>query len=178
MTPEAVFVSVLTKLATSASTSALKALHGSLAKTPLFKSAIANVEKDFPNFIVEHSLRIWCESNEFENLLISLKDGKPPLVDSEVIKSYINDGKFYSAENTETYAKAVLASFFKHLETLNYSSTDGTATLAKRQEILHEETRSDLKEAIVPVQNQMVEVNSSINDLKLGSSPWRVGNFA
>ena len=167
MGPEAIFVSVLAKFIASASISALKAMYGSLAKTPAFSSAILSTQKEFQGVEVEASLRKWCESPEFDALTISLKDGTRLVADSEVVASYINNGQFFNDENTEGDAGKILTAFFRHLELAIYSSSEGTAALARREEVLHQETRSELKQALAPVSSQLVEVSSELKTLKV-----------
>ena len=165
-----IITAVLTKLATSLSSSAVKTVYGSLTRSPSFERAILNVQSDFPELVVEPSLNKWCENIAFNNILNSFKEGNRPPVEADIVSSYIEVGEFYAAENTESDAQKILIAFFSHLEREIYISTDGSAALAKRQEVLHGETRAEFQEAIAPVQNHLLDLKASVSHLQASMS--------
>jgi hypothetical protein len=159
-----VITTVLIRLATTAALTTGKKLHKELTKLPPFKKAIRSTANDFPQIIVVPSLEKWCESISFRDILESFEDGQRPTVEHDIVTSYIKNGEFYSAANTESDAQKVLASFFAHLEHEIYTSPEGSSALAKRQEVLHEETRDVFREGIAPLEMDMKTLLSRLSE--------------
>lgn len=117
--------------------------HGlsSLMKVGFIANAIESTARDYPNVEgLNDTLKCLCQSGDFEHLLNEIKDGRRDLSIDNVVSLFTGCGFFMGAE-TESYALQILATFATRIEEALLLSDAGLTVLAKRQEVLHSESR-------------------------------------
>jgi hypothetical protein len=109
--------------------------------------AIQSTAQAFPDFEnLSHALTSWSTSEKFLDLLRRLKAGDRNLTDKMIVASFVQCSGFYAAEQTEMAAEQILATFLEKIEEEIYSSTTGLSAHAQREENLHEQTRTEVRD--------------------------------
>src|SRR5262245_41313301 len=138
---------VIWKVAPSLLTAAAK--HGikKLLEASPVARAIESTAEAFPHFEnLSGALTSWSTSEKFLDLLQSLKAGERNLTDGVIVASFIEVGGFYVADQTEPSAREILTTFLEKIEEEIYGSPAGLSAHAEREEILHEQTRTAVRE--------------------------------
>ena len=133
-----------------------------LERTPAQK-AINNTSSDFPSIpVVKDSLKRWCQSDEFLDLIESLNKGQTDAKysEDEIIKSFVKIGLFHDRIiNTFESARQVLQNFAEHLEQETYKSDDGLYIESRRAKHRHSENQARFE-------NLSAQLNSHAEEIK------------
>ena len=93
----------------------------------------------------EMALREWTSGEAFNHFFQRVYAGERDF-DQEVIASFVEDGDFYLQPEEECFrvAEKIVLDFLQELSDGLYRSDDGLPVLAMRQEMLHQQTRSEI----------------------------------
>lgn len=116
-----------------------------LLEEPPVEKAIQVTSRAFPEYDgLYDQLSKWCISKEFGSLLEVLHYGQRDIADDYVISEFMRIADFESEDGKEK-AKEIIEYFEKALLTELYSTDQGIAVLASREEIQHGATRTEIQ---------------------------------
>ena len=97
----------------------------------------------------ETALNSWTATEAFTEFFERAYAGERDF-GSEIVKSFINDGDFYLANDADrfTVAEKIVGAFLAELAAAILRSDDGLAAHGNRQEVLHIETRDDISRRV------------------------------
>lgn len=147
---------IFTPLLKIAAKVGVKAAKKLFEQTPVQRAAAATAAQ-FTECEVMPSLRKWCKSDEFADLLNRFKRGDRSITSTAVMRSFISVSGFYNANDTESTAQSILTAFDEHLSKEIYNSKEGISTLASRQEELHIETREETRNLLSQNKKDIVD---------------------
>ena len=117
----------------------------------------------------EVALREWTSGEAFTHFFHRVYAGERDL-DQEVIGSFVEDGDFYLPPEQDCFrvAEEIVLDFLQELSDGLYRSDDGLPVLAMRQEMLHQQTRSEIvsfqEAAFAELKAEMASLYSLIGD--------------
>lgn len=152
----------LGKIAVSIVVSTLKSGYKAMTTIPPFRNAATQTQDKFPDLIIEPALAKWCGSDAFGDVLSAVKVGEAAIANDLLVKSFIEVGEFYVAENCQALAEQVLTLFFQNLEAEIIRSTDGLVAVARQQLILHEQTRDVIRDTVNPITDELASIKASL----------------
>lgn len=137
------------------------------------RKAIATTSRRLPDLIVDHALGIWCQSDEFAELLESMVLGRIDPLDDTLVQSFIEVGGFYNgdAAATETSARHVLEVFTGELRSELHKAEGGLAVHAREQRNQHEETRHEIRRATQELSSKISSLLQSVSGRPSPSAP-------
>ena len=93
----------------------------------------------------EPALRDWTSGRAFTNFLERVYSGER-VIDEDIVASFIDDGNFYLLPDEECISVAgqIVLDFLEELSDGLYRSSDGLPVLARRQEMLHQQTKREI----------------------------------
>jgi hypothetical protein len=113
----------------------------------------------------------WSESQQFLSLLKSIEEGQRP-VDGDLIRIFVDEGGFFSGEDTAEMARKILERFLGELERDIYRSVEGLGAVANRQEFLHDGTREEVRQGNKALMSAVSEIKATlINKNLLADKP-------
>lgn len=171
---EPILVPILTNIAASLIWDSTKAAAGRLIDKSPIASAIDGTTAAFLGIEdLRYTLRHWCETAEFQQLLKRLREGERDFTDDDVIDSFIQAGGFFAGESTTLIAENIITIFFRKLTDELYSSEIGITIYAQRDETLHKKSHDSLERientliALIAVPKQVQIVQTiSLDDIE------------
>ena len=138
--------------------------------TNVLQLAIRATASRFPDIEgTEVALRDWTSGEAFTNCFRRVYAGDRDF-DQEVIASFVEDGNFYLLPEEECFsvAEQIVLDFLQELSDGLYRSGDGLPVLAMRQEMLHQQTRSEIvsfqETAFADLKAELASLHSLISD--------------
>jgi tetratricopeptide (TPR) repeat protein len=129
----------ITQLLVTVTVSQLKAMCRKALKPQIFESALNGTQLAHPKLESGPALRQWCESDQFGDLLTTVQKQGQSHPNGAIVRSFIEVGNFYHAEQTESAAEELLNTFFRLLEAEVLRSPDAIVALAGLQRNLSAE---------------------------------------
>ena len=145
---ETVLISLMLGIASGlAKDSGVALVRGAVAlPTNVLQLAIRATAGRFPDIEgTEVALREWTSGEAFPHFFHRVSVGERDF-DQEVIASFIEDGDFYLLPEEECFsvAEQIVLDFLEELSDGLYRSSDGIPVLARRQEMLHQQTKREI----------------------------------
>ena len=157
------FTSILSRLAIDAGKNGIKKLF---VETDLRRAITRAIIEFGDTPAVEPALLKWTVSGDFLAFFDDAIAGRTIMRDDALIDSFISQGGFFEGDSTRESAKRVLETFERYLYDELYKGAEGLSTVARRSEMLHLETRDEIRSDITQhTERTISEVTANVRSM-------------